>query len=295
MTLPNFLIIGAAKSGTTSLANYLRQHPEIYLSKIKEPHFFAFEGQSINFCGPGDKKVHQSIVTNLDTYQSLFQSASVEKAIGEASTSSLIVPDAAKRIKKYTPNVKLIAILRNPAERAYSSFLHLRRDGREVTEDFRKALQKEAARIDNNWGCLWRYTQIGFYHQQLKPYYELFDSQQIRVYLYEDLKNNPSLFFKDIFEFLNVDTNFIPNTTIKNNVSGIPKSRLLHNVLHSKNTIRSIIGPLVPKYLRIKLREHNLSKPQLSVMIKNDLLEIFKEDILSLQSLINRDLSHWLN
>lgn len=295
MVQPNFLIIGAAKSGTTSLASYLRQHPEVYMTEIKEPHFFAFEGQSLDFCGPGDRESHRSIVTNLNTYQSLFNGVSKEKAIGEASTSSLIVPDAAQRIYQYCPQIKLIAVLRNPAERAYSSFLHLRRDGREVNTDFRQALLQEKERIQQNWGFLWRYTTVGFYYQQLKPYYDLFDRQQIKVYLYEDLKHNAPLLFQDIFKFLNIDSHFTPNTEIKENVSGIPKSRLLHNMLHSKNYLRSVIGPLVPKYYRKQLRKYNLSKPQLPKTIKNELIEIFKEDILNLQSLIERDLSHWIH
>lgn len=294
MKMPNFLIIGAAKSGTTSLYSYLAQHPQIYMSPLKEPHFFTFEGQNINFKGLGDSKTHSSIITDLESYSNLFQDVSDEIAIGEASTTYLSVTGTAERIKNYLPNIKLIAILRDPSERAYSSFLHLVRDGREKVIDFRQALQEEEVRTLENWSYLWRYKQMGFYYQQLQRYYNLFELRQIKVYLYEDLKNNPLVFFKDVFRFLEVDEAFIPDTSEKYNVSGIPRNRLLHDMLHKKNLIRTFLRYLVPKTFRQIIRSYNLIKPDIPLEIRRELIGDYQQDILKLQDLIQRDLSSWL-
>jgi hypothetical protein len=122
MTMPNFLIIGAAKSGTTSLHHYLKQHPQVYMSQIKEPSFFAFEGTKPAIPGPWKRWAAHNFITDIQAYRSLFQGVSDEVAIGEASTIYLVHPTAPQRIRHYVPDAKLIAILRDPAERAYSNY-----------------------------------------------------------------------------------------------------------------------------------------------------------------------------
>ena len=130
MVLPNFLIIGAAKSGTTSLYSYLNQHPQVYFSPFKEPRFFALEGKEVNYQGPS-QVVNQKAINTIDEYEKLFAGVTDEVAIGEASTLYLYSPEAPAKIKQYIPQVKLIAILRNPIDRAYSGYCHLVRDGYE--------------------------------------------------------------------------------------------------------------------------------------------------------------------
>jgi hypothetical protein len=297
MALPNFLIIGAAKSGTTSIASYLGQHPQVYMSPLKEPHFFAFEGQSLDFIGPGDCEVYRTTVTDIESYQRLFQNVEGEIAIGEASTTYLAFPGTAERIKRYIPEVKLIAILRHPVDRAYSSFLHLSRDGREKNADFIQAFKESETLSLENREHLWLYKQMGFYYSQLQRYYNLFDRHQIKVYLYEDLKNNPLGLISDIYHFIGVDNTFVPNISIRENVSGIPRNRMLHNLLHTNNPIRKILGNYyrkLPLSFRESIRSYNLSKPVLPMEIRNELIDIYREDILKLQVLIQRELSIWL-
>ena len=121
--MPNFLIIGAPKSGTTSLYQYLKQHPQIYLPDKKEPHFFSFEGRTQGFNGPGQADFMKKRITKIEDYIKLFENVNDELAIGEASTSYLYIPEAVERIKKYVPEVKIITIIRHPAERAFSDYL----------------------------------------------------------------------------------------------------------------------------------------------------------------------------
>jgi Sulfotransferase family len=305
MTMPNFLLIGAQKSGTTSLYAYLKQHPQIFMSPLKEPRFFAFEGEKPNFRGPGDEKLYESIVGDIEAYRTLFEGVSKEKAIGEASVVYLYISSAPERIRHYIPGVKVIAILRNPVERAYSAFLHLTRDRKEPLRDFARALQAEEERISNNWGPIWHYRQVGFYYVQLKRYFDTFEREQIRVYLYEDLNDDPMQVMKDIYGFLGVEDAFVPEVSRRYNVSGIPTNEgwhALYSFLLGQNLAKSIIRPLLPRGLRQRvsttllstLQDRTLVKPPLPTEVQQQLTELYREDILKLQELIGRDLSQWL-
>lgn len=294
MTLPNFLIIGAAKGGTTSLYYYLSQHPQIYMSPVKEPRFFALEGEDLNFSSPDELFIENSVIC-FDDYQKLFDGVTDEIAIGEASPLYLYSKKAPSRIKHYVPEVKLIAILRDPVDRAYSSYMHYVREGYEKYS-FSEALEAEEKRIQENWVYMWYYKRCGYYYEQIKRYLDIFDSSQIKVCLYDDLRNDTSLFLKDIFDFLGVDKSFTPDLSILN-ASGVPKSRLLYNLLDRGNSIRSAFK-MLPQDLRRAvanpLRKWNLEKPSLSPDIASELRHIYRNDILSVQDLLGRDLSLWL-
>jgi Sulfotransferase family len=302
MTMPNFLIIGAQKSGTTSLNAYLKQHPQIYMSPLKEPRFFAFEGEKPNFRGPGDQEQYESIVGDIEVYRTLFEGVSNEKAIGEASVLYLYISSAPERIRHYIPGVKVIAILRNPVERAYSAFLHLTRDRKEPLGDFALALRAEEERIRNNWGPIWHYKQVGFYYAQLKRYFETFEREQIKVYLYEDLNSDPIELLKDIYRFLSVEDAFVPEVSRRYNVSGIPTDEGWYSLLLRQNLAKSIVKPLLPRGLRRRvsttllstLKDRTLVKPPLPTEVQQQLTKLYREDILKLQELIGRDLSQWL-
>lgn len=298
---PNFLIIGAMKAGTTSLYYYLNQHPEVFMSPVKEPHFFAFEGQTINFRGPRDQEIMQQMcVTERGAYEALFRGVKDEKAVGEASAMYLYYPESAERIKKYNPDMKLIVILRNPVDRAYSSYMHLVRDGREYISDFESALREEPRRIAENWVPIWHYQKAGFYYLQLKRYLDVFPKNQIKIYIYEeDLKLRPQQTMRDIFLFLEVDEDYIPNMEVLYNLSGIPKNRKLHNFLIYSNPIKSLLRLFFPANVRKKvinsIKNKNLQKgPPLSEDVRKKLMEIYSDDIRLLGSLLGKDLSIWL-
>jgi hypothetical protein len=211
MTLPNFLIIGAAKSGTTALYRYLYDHPEIYMSERKELHYFSYPETSKLTKGPHTYK--RLSVSTLDEYMTFFDGARDEIAIGEASPSYLYLPGTAERIKNLLPEVKIIAILRNPVERAFSAYMHARRDGWEPLGEFASALEEEEMRISDHWDIIWHYKHMGFYHEQLTRFFALFSSWQIKVFLYDDLILNAPAFFNELFQFLNVTDSFVHRTT----------------------------------------------------------------------------------
>ena len=300
MTLPNFLIIGAAKSGTTSLYRYLEQHPQVYV-KAKEPGFFAYEGQEVHLAGPEDQaRFDKRVITDRTQYEALFDGITTETAFGEASVAYLTIEGTAERIRQYVPDVRLIAILRNPVDRAFSSYLHMRRDGRESLPTFAAALQAEDARIQAGWDTIWHYTRLGCYYEQLRRYYSLFPPDQIAVFLFEDFQADPVQVSQSIFRFLHIDDAFIPDTSLKYNVSGTPRRRWVHNFVSQPNSLKGAIRPLVPLALRrqmgTRLRTWNLDKekPAISAETRRQLQALYREDISRLQALIDRDLSGWL-
>jgi hypothetical protein len=298
MTMPNFLIIGTAKSGTTSLDRYLNQHPEIYMSSQQEPRFFIYDGEELDPQHP----VHTRTITDLEAYQALFNGVSGEKAIGEASPAYLVEPRAPERIQHYIPDAKMIAILRHPAERAYSHFLHLIKNNYETCHDFGLALQKIDKLRIGTWIVRRDYLLFGFYYSNIKRYIEKFSRRQIKIFLFDDLKSDPKTLLQNIFRFLEVDDTFTPDISVHHAVSGIPKSRALHNFLTGSNSVKSLFKPFfrpviskgLQKRFEYWLTIRNLQKPPLSQEVRRYLIDIYRKDIINLQELIQRDLSNWL-
>ena len=232
----------------------------------------------------------------------LFQNTKNEKAIGEASPTYIYVPGTAQKIQTTLPSVKIIAILRNPVDRAFSAYMHLIRDGYETIPDFELALSKEKERIDDNWGPIWHYTKAGYYYEQLLPYYQIYKKQQIRIIIYDDFKQDPINVMKNLFSFLNVDNSFIPDMTAKPNVSGIPKNENWQKVMefffNHKNPVRAISRKVFSEDIRWTvtsgLRNKNLIQPAIPLKLRKYLIEIYQNDIIRLQELIDYDLSKWL-
>ena len=301
MLLPNFLIIGAPKAGTSSLYYYLKQHPEIYLSRIKEPYFFAFENDSKGFQGPGDRERYKYAVKSLEEYCKLFEPVTTETAIGEASTAYMNSKSAPFKIKQHIPKVKLIAILRNPTDAAYSSYLHLLRDGDETIKNFDLALQAEKKRIQQNWDGIWHYQNRGFYYAQLKRYFDAFERSQIKIYLYQDFQTNPLRVLHSIFQFLEVAVDFTPDIKSKFNVSAIPNSIWLNKIILKPNIFKSsfktVFNPNLSRKISSKFLKWNLKPSEHQVMSnisRQKLSQSYRDDILKLQDLIQQDLSEWL-
>lgn len=298
MSLPNFFIIGAAKAGTTGLYHTLKQHPQIFMSPIKEPRYFGMGGRSNDFRGQGDSSLTAGMTTRFEDYQLLFDGIGDQPAIGEASTWYLMQSEtAAPGIRRCIPNARLIAILRQPAERAYSHYLMYVSLGHE-RRSFRDALQAEPERTRMHWAPGWRYKANGFYHHLLQPYTLAFPRQQMRFYLYEDWKTNPTWMLRDIFDYLGVSK--IDLHVLKKNVTWHPRSTLLQHILASKNPLKLWLKQNMPASLRHRLsaalwRLNKGTPPRIDPAIHRKLTAEYREDILNVQDLIGRDLTHWLS
>jgi hypothetical protein len=299
--LPTFLLIGAAKSGTTSLYKYLKQHPQIFMSGLKEPNYLAFGDSDIAFGNPKDNKfLNRVAVKDLPSYTRLFADATDERAIGEASGSSLYMPGAHRRIRQLLPAVKLIAVLRDPVARAYSQFLYFRGLGAEPVRRFERAVSLEARRIEQRWAPYWFYVANGFYHRQLSPFIDTFGADRIRVYLYDDLVTRPRETIADMFRFLEVDDSFHVDLATRYNVSQAPLNRIpgaLKAIMPWWHAIEPRTPPRVRHAIkafgRDLLRRNTGSAPPIRPEFRRQLQAVFREDTARLQDLIGRDLTPW--
>ena len=294
---PNFIIIGAMKAATTSLYTYLKQHPDVFMTSIKEPMFFNNFQKETNFKLHGRKTKK---ITTFEQYYTLFNSVKNESAIGEASPSYISNKDCPNLIHKHLPNTKIIAVLRQPVARAYSNYLHARRADRESISDFETAFNKETERKTENWSPLYHYKSKGYYAEQLEQYFNLFPKENIKVVLFEDLVKNPIRITPEVFKFLNIDNSFIPDTSKKANVSGTPKGLfgLFIMKLRYYNLIPNIqFSNYVPGFIIQFIFNSAYKKANpLSADLKKKLtLTYYKEDILKLEKLIGKNLQHWLS
>ena len=205
---------------------------------------------------------------------------------------------APERIHYHLPDVKLIAILRNPIEQAFSHFLYAKRQMLEPLDDFTDALRSEGERKRNDWQPLFQYSQFPKYHQQLKRYYEVFSETQIKVYSYEEFEEYPQSVLSDLYSFIGVDKDFVPDLSYRPNVGGVPKSRFLQDIIMKPYQVTRLVGRLIPGAIKRRIRDavsdHNLEKPPFPEVAKSHLRKALREEILKLQVLLNRDLSDWL-
>jgi len=301
ISLPNFLIVGAARSGTTSLYHYLDQHPDIYFSETKEPCFLAYAR------GLYKGEVHRHAVTDLDNYVKLFSPGISNEWRGEASAIYLhLHTEVINNIEFYIPHhkdLRIIMILRNPIERAFSQYMRNVRNLQE-TISFEEAIRMETERKSKGFNSDFFYIERGFYHDQVKDFVEKF--KYIKVILYEDFSKDPLKEIDDIFDFLQLKRSFNINTDQHFNKSGKPKFKFLLKLqmalIYKKNPIKSVAKFMLPKKIRKTtahhftnlVYDHTLEKQSVSKETYLKLLEIYRSDIEQLGKLIGRDLSGWL-
>jgi hypothetical protein len=296
---PEFIILGAQKAGTTALYHYLRQHPDVFMPEVKEPGFFAFADDPLDYRNAEENptSICSYTVTDAEAYERLFKEENGETT-GEATTLYLHSEEAVSRIQKHVPDAKLIAVLRHPVDRAYSAYMHAMRKGQEPIDDFEEALETERHRVRNGWGFLWRYETLSRYAAPVRRYLEAFDQEQVRIYLFEEFVESPSAVVQDVYDFIGCDPGFEPNTDVQYNASGVPKRRWVEQFLGQRHTAKEILKPFIPAPLRkrvaVWLRNQNLEKPELPVDTKRCLTRRFEDDIRELQTLLDRDLHHWL-
>ncbi|NEP85829.1 MAG: sulfotransferase [Okeania sp. SIO2C2] len=298
MKLPTFLIIGVQKAGTTSVYGYLKEHPQVYMSPIKETNFFATDWENNTEKKPdtGTRKR----INSWERYCELFMNVKDEIAIGEASPNYLVnYKTSSEMIQRYVPDVKMIAILRNPVDRAYSDYLMHLRDGINVGK-VRSLSEQVKFRADSS-----STIKKGLYYSPIKHYFDSFDREKLKIILHDDLTKDSLKVMQEIYRFIGVDDTFNPDTSKRSQSAAVPKNQTLNNLLQTKNPIRTAISStlkiLMPLETRQKLRSGiiklNSAGKELKPLSSEErqlLTEFYREDILKLQDLIDRDLSSWL-
>ena len=293
MGLPNLLIVGAAKSGTTSLHNYLNQHNDIFMSSHKEPHFLI--NNDI-----GKNRVPNGII-NEENYRSLFNGQSNKLYRGESSVLYLLYPQISiANIKKYLSNeVKIIIMLRNPVERAFSGYQHVKRYN--IMEDlsFEDALQNSESRYSKivNMTPASRYLEIGMYYLQVKAFLDSF--KHVHIIIYDDYKTNFKLEMKKLFDFLEVDLIQINNSK-KYMVGGWQwKSSKVKKIMIQPNLVKTIAKYILPfkdlrKLVKKLIRDRFTNSAEIiDPKTEKYLKDYYSKDIDKLGQLLNRNLKNW--
>jgi hypothetical protein len=301
INLPDFIIVGAAKGGTTSLYQYLKQHPQVFFPEHKEPYFFSFEEGVTQADDPDFRKL---IIDDSVNYSGLFSPATPGQLLGEASTSYLYthqvsVPKIQRLYQEAgRPLPKMIAILRNPVDRAFSHYVYLRQKGVE-TLSFEEAIRPDVAKQRHhlrNWD--YDYVEYGRYAAQVRHFKQAFP--QMRFYIFEDLVSDPMRLVLDLLEYLDLEP-FAIDTTFVSNPSGEPTSRAAVHMLIGDTWLKTLARTLVPidyrdavRRMRDKLLKRFLRKNCINKRCHEYLIETYRDDIKELQSLLDRDLSSWM-
>ena len=296
---PNFFIVGAQKSGTTSLSAWLGRHPEIFMSSPKEPGYLAFGDRGYVYPdGRGRRAPASSYVVDKESeYLDLFAGATAaHKVIGESSTWYFSLDGMAERIKRFSPDARILVVLRNPVARAHSAWAHARRDELEPCNDFRKALALEESRGEVEF--LLRYHRMGLYSDALADYQRVFGASRLLVLLHEDLQDDRAELWQRLCDYLGVGR-VVPPPQRSLNRSGSFRSRRLQRLLDAGPT-RALARRLMPYRLRVGVKKHlddiNLQDPPaLATEDRNYLEDYYRKDIERLAEMLDRDLSAWLS
>jgi Sulfotransferase family len=305
--LPTFVLIGAPRSGTTTLHFALEQHPEVFVSQNKEPNSLLFDDEGVPLPGVHPDLVarmhHRSVRTRL-AYEALFEGAtSQHRAIGEASPAYMHFPAVGERIEALLPGAKLVAVLRQPVEQALSLYT-VRLAGQlpawtELVEGFVAKLESETA---DGSGYGLGLGDYGCYHRHLQPFFERFGQERIHVMLTDELETEPGQLLAALFEFLGVDSSFRPDLSRRLNESGIAQSGFIHRALAGNQVTKQILRRVLPepitrklRHLQHRVRSANLTRaPTIPAEVRRSLTErFFGEEIAKLERLIGRDLSSW--
>lgn len=296
---PNFLIIGAPKSGTTSIYHHLRSHPDVFMPNTTELRYFNHKQVLNNVGTPGIEKISSKVCKSWGEYQEYFNSYNGEKAIGECTTNYFFYKESLLNIKNALgTDVKLILVLREPVSRAFSHYQYMVRRGKEELS-FEQSLEQENTRRKNKWDEGWRYTDASLYSEHIKHLIEL--ELNFKVFLFEDFKKSPPQFMKDVFSYLGVDPRHnVDNIDLKYNKGGIYKHKSLMTWMMSSSKFRRNLKALLPisALNRLRLaRDKFIAKQTKPLVInaktKTELREYFKDDVKELSSLLDSDLSLW--
>lgn len=285
--LPTFIVIGAPRAGTTTLYEHLKEHPEVGMSALKETNYFAYEpGKTDPPEVPGWFPVR-----TLEAYADQFAHAAGCKAVGEASPIYLSTPGTAARIRALLPRVRLVAVLRNPVERAYSGYitwLHLTNRRLDPRSDL--TLDADWIQPDSPW------VRSGFYADHLREYRKHFPPEQIKIYLFRDLTASPETVLRDLHAYLGIASRPLEELA-RHNRGGQPRISLVNAVLRNRG-LRRRLGPWTPAWLQRAGRRivaaNREPVPALPRAVEQSLRETYRGSIHDLETMLDRDLKAWL-
>lgn len=312
---PNFFVIGVAKGGTTSLHRYLGQHPEVYLTPIKETNHFALTDIDETHLHPvyrrdiklnmdeyvkkGMKEpIHIAHVKERSHYQALYSKVTSETAIGEISNSYIISPSAVSAIHQAHPDARIIVMLRNPVLRAWSHYLMNIREGKTTQPDFISKCLIDQESKHTGWGINHQYLALGAYAEQMKRVFEVFDKKQVKWVLYEDFARDPSRILVELAQFLEIEAGFDFEVSQRSNEAGVPVSQALNRALVQSGVLhglKSLASPKQRAWAKKLIYKGGKSLPEITVKEQAFLEEHYREDVRALSSLLHFNFNAFWN
>ena len=301
MSLPDVLVIGAPKAGTTALHSGLARHPQLFMSPVKEPKFFLTDGPPPSRGGPGDAQTYREHIWRRADYEALFDAAPAGALRGESTPFYLHDLDAQVRIRRLIPDVRMIAVLRDPVERAHSNWAHLWAAGLEPISDVVEACAAQERRVQAGWAAFWRYIDLGRYGEQLQHLFKLFPREQVLLLRYEELRDEPAATLDRICAFLGVQTGLLdalPKENVTRHVADSPANRALQALLRGGARIGAHMPQAVRKtarrpFLSLLQRDPRTRRPP-TPQQRAQLLPYFEDDIALVSEITGWDCSDWL-
>ena len=296
---PTFAIAGAARAGSTAVAEALRAHPDGFVTQPKEPHYFAFAGQEIQFTGPGDDAtINRVAVTQEPAYLKLYEAGADCAVRGEGSVSTLYYHDQAVPVMRaMNADMRVVVLLRDPVARAYSSYQYLRVRGMEQLEDFLEAVEQEPVRIRAGWHHLWHYTSMSRYASSVAHLLDAFGPARVGVWFYDDLVSSPEQCLGQIQRFVGLDPQRAPSPSPRRvNVSGRPRRVQLQSAIawaSGHEPVRQALKRVVPFGVRERIRAANLEPQGVPDLAREELAPAFAEDLDRLAQVLGRSLPRW--
>jgi hypothetical protein len=300
VAMPDFFIAGVPKAGTTALHAALARHPALFMSAVKEPKFFLTDGPPHAQGGPGDAKTYREHIWRRADYEALFDPAVAGQLRGESTPFYLYSRAAQRRIQAQIPRAKLIVVLRDPAERAHSNWTHMWSAGLDPVGDVIQACAEEQHRITAGWAEFWHYTALGRYGEQLEHLYRLFPREQVLVFRYRALVEDPAAALDRVCGFLGVPQGVLSDMP-RENVTAHPDPTLRHRAvsrtLRAGHTIAAALpgqaGSGLTDHLERILQQDAAPRRPLTWQQRQALLPYFEDDIRLLESLTGEDFSNW--
>ncbi|MFC4784420.1 sulfotransferase family protein [Nocardioides sp. MAHUQ-72] len=301
---PDFLIIGAPKAGTTALHAALAQHPEVFMSSPKEPKFWLCdEAPPPAWRGPGDAHSQQEWVWRRDDYERLFTGAGLAQVRGESTPFYLWSKGAHRRIAEALPDVRLVVVVRDPVDRAYSNWMHLWSDGLEPLDDFTEAFDRQDERVRAGWAPFWRYRELGMYGEQLAHLFRYVDPQRVLLMRYRSLVDEPRAAIDRTCRFLGISQGLVGSIPRDNSRPFVPpgwRPRLIGPVVRAGARMGQFAPPHVWRRASVPLVSQlssaaDAARPLLDPSSRERLVAAFADDIATLGRLTGEDFGDWLS
>lgn len=299
MTLPNFLFIGAPRSGTTYIYHCLKQHPGIFLPTLKEPSFFSYDPENPKFADLYDKldaAYGYKLVRSMEEYVNIYSEVKNEQVIGDSSANYISFPGTADRIHEHIPDAKILASLRNPVD-AICSLYNWAYMNQLIPMPFTSLSVKEQLKVIDD------FKEIHFnpymYNQHLSEYFSLFDRSKMKIIIFEEWIKDKAKGVQDIFDFLEVDATCPINYKVDEfksdmGVSSFPKRVMRRLSFDLVKIIRPFSKNIAQTFKRKIKKKFATKPPPITSETRSELLKLYRDDILKLQDLLDKDLSLWL-